>query len=149
MTDNRDEERADCRRAVLKRLAAVAVAGGVAGLGAKAMAGEPPRLIGPGKVIRKPPIRRLEHPLPTSQAKMATLKGPNRALAQTFNQAMRTLDMRAAIEAKGRGLAPLDRALLQKMTREDLVHLRTILTKLGPALNRANEVSASNGWIIY
>ncbi len=139
MQASKTETRDDHRREFLKRLAAVALAGGAIGAGGEAAGAAAPTL----RMRRAPAV------IPFSRKKLAKLKGRDRAFAETFNEAMRTLDMKRAIAAKGGALSARDKIIINNLTKADMTALSRIMVKVKDLRGGIWDVGDVSGGTIF
>jgi|GEM_PF-4706825 len=124
--DEQDTKQKD-RREFMKRVAAVTAATAAVGVGTEA-SGQAARGVraGRGGAPQLPRVAAL------APDKIANLKGPQKALAETLSLALTTLDGKGAIASRGKGLAARDRQLLSQLDQRDLADLNFIMQKLPP-----------------
>ena len=120
----KDEKKKD-RREFMKRVAAVTAATAAVGVGTEAR-GQAARVARPTRsgAPRLPRVAAL------APDKIASLKGPQKAFAETLSLALTTLDGKGAIASRGKGLAARDRQLLSQLNQRDLADLNFILQKV-------------------
>ena len=140
MNKDKKDEKEKNRREFMKRVAAVTAATAAVGVGTKA-SGRAARVARPIRAgaVRLPQIPAL------APDKIAGLEGSQKALAETLNMALTTLDVKGAIESRGQGLDSRDRTLLARLDQRDLADLNFIMQKLPPG----GAVAANVGGIFW
>ena len=124
MSEDKKQEK---RRNFMKRVAALTAAATVAGIGTDTR-GQPQPL--PQPLLAKRAILPEVRELAPARISRLPLTGSDRALAETLGLAMRTLDVKEAIETKGQNLQDSDRQMLLQLNERDLADLNFVINKL-------------------